>query len=500
MRNADAALDDGRLSGDTLPRLLVLFFLLTIAASLECLKLSAFREPEIWGHLRSGMWILQNKAWPQSGLFSQSNDLPWRDFSWGSDVVAAVVFRVAGLRALPALLVGFRFSLAIVTFLLAGGWRNFWPAAGLSAAAQYVLFAMSPTPACVSVILFGAELLVLLNVRESRDVKLWKGLPLLFLLWANLDLGFVYGIVLYVVFLAALLVEKYQQSRDAQWFGKPGFPVPLRAAFGSGAACFLASLLNPYTFHAYTSFWANEFGPANHNLPGYTAMGFRQPRDYVLMLLGMSAYLALGLLRSRDLFPIGALAGCTALAFYEQRGNWLLALVSVAVIGRAVLQKRADGAGEGLFDWNIRRAALLTAAFTSLFVVFIFRVPSKQDVLLGRVAETFPVRAADYLRGHPQPSPFFNVERWGGFLAWYLPEYPVAIDSRRGLYPEEMEASYFKVMNADIPLRDFPPMNQARTLVMDKAGIMGQALRGVSGFQVLYEDDIAIVYSHETKE
>jgi hypothetical protein len=55
-------------------------------------------------------------------------------------------------------------------------------------------------------------------------------------------------------------------------------------------------------------------------------------------------------------------------------------------------------------------------------------------------------------------------------------------------------------MNAEIPYKSFPPMNQARTFLMDKAGTMGEAFRGVAGFQVLYEDDLAIVYSHEVRE
>jgi hypothetical protein len=33
---------------------------------------------------------------------------------------------------------------------------------------------------------------------------------------------------------------------------------------------------------------------------------------------------------------------------------------------------------------------------------------------------------------------------------------------------------------------------------MDKSSIMGQAFRGVAGFRVVYEDGIAIVYSHES--
>ena len=132
-------------------------------------------------------------------------------------------------------------------------------------------------------------------------------------------------------------------------------------------------------------------------------------------------------------------------------------------------------------------------------MVFAFRVPRSQDVLLAKVAEKLPVRAADYLRRNPPPAPLFNSYQWGGFLTWYLPEYPVAIDARRGLYPEERELDYFKVMNAEIPIRTFPPMNNARTVLLDKAGIMAEGLRGVAGFHVLYEDDISIAYLHEVQ-
>ena len=59
---------------------------------------------------------------------------------------------------------------------------------------------------------------------------------------------------------------------------------------------------------------------------------------------------------------------------------------------------------------------------------------------------------------------------------------------------------YFKAMKADIPYREYPPMNQARTLLLEQSSVMGQAFRSVAGFQVIYEDDLAIVYSHQSKE
>ena len=500
MTDAGATRDAQRLSSDRLPHTLAFVALVAFAGMLECVKLSSLRDPEIWGHLRAGAWMLQNKTWPQSGLFSQSGALSWQDFSWLFDAAAAMAYRFAGLRALPALLLVFRFSLAIIVFLLAGGWRKFWAAAGLSAVVQVLLLSIGPTSAFVSVILFGVELLVLLEVRDGAGQRILWTLPALFFLWANLDIGFVYGIALYLVFLIVLFLEKLPSERISAWIETPSGNLPLRIALLAGGACVIASLLNPYLFHPYISFFNSEFNALNHNLPGYNAMSFRQPQDYALMLLAMAAYFALGLLRSSDLFQIGTLLGCTALAFHAQREGWLLALVSAAVIGHAVLRKSVSNDSFISLRWSFRRLALSFAALALTFLFFLVRVPRNQDALLTKVATTYPVHAADFLRLHPQPSPFFNVYKWGGFLTWYLPEYPVAIDSRRDLYPEEMESNYFKAMNADIPYRDFPPMNQGRTFLMDKAGVMGEALRGVSGFQVVYEDEISIVYSHEVKE
>ncbi len=500
MTDAGATRDAQRMSSDRLPRMLAFVVLLSCAALLECAKLSSLRDPEIWGHLRAGEWILQNRTWPQSGLFSLPDTLSWQDFSWGFDCKAALAYRIAGLRALPALLLGFRFSLAIIAFLLAGGWRNFWAAVVLSTVGQALLLSMGPGSVFVSVILLGFELLILLEVRESASPQLLWILPAVFFLWANLDLGFVYGIGLYLVFLAALFVERPSRAKIAGLVESPSRMIPLRIALLSGGGCVIASLVNPYSARPYVSFVANEFSPVNHYLPAYNAMSFRQPQDYALMLLAMAAYFALGLLRSRDLFQIGALLGCTALAFHAQRESWLLALVSVAVLGHALLRNSVTIERFVPQRCNAQRVALAGAAVALTSLFYVVRVPKNHDVLLTKVAATFPVRAADFLRQHPQPTPFFNAYKWGGFLTWYLPEYPVAIDSRRGLYPEEMEVNYFKAMNADIPYRDFPPMNRACTFLMDKTSVMGEALRGVTGFRVIYEDEISIVYSHEVTE
>jgi len=133
-------------------------------------------------------------------------------------------------------------------------------------------------------------------------------------------------------------------------------------------------------------------------------------------------------------------------------------------------------------------------------VSWLVLVPRDRQVLLSRLVADFPVGACDYIRKHQAPLPLFNNYAWGGFLAWYLPEYPVAIDGRVGLYPDDLETDYFKVMKVLIPYQRLAPMEDARTLLLDKQNVMGDALRTLPGFQVAYEDNISIVLLQEKRE
>ena len=57
----------------------MLVVLFSAAAIYESKHLSAFTRPEVWVHLRTGSWILENRAIPHTGLFSQYSNLAWND-------------------------------------------------------------------------------------------------------------------------------------------------------------------------------------------------------------------------------------------------------------------------------------------------------------------------------------------------------------------------------------------------------------------------------------
>ncbi|HTW59595.1 MAG TPA: hypothetical protein VMD99_15820 [Terriglobales bacterium] len=480
-------------------RTLTVFVLFASAGACEAFRLSslsAISNSDVWWHLSSGLWILQSHALPHTGLFSQSSGFPWIASSWAYDLLLALGYKWFGLRSLPLLLMCLRTALALLTFLLAGGLRGrFWPAVALSAVAQFVLGSGQPGPAYFSILCFGIELLLLFESRRKGSVRPLWWLPPLFLLWANLEVQFVVGIALLLLFLVALAVQRYVErtTEPMPTSAAANFLALNRVGMIAGLSL-LATLITPYFYRPYGVYFSRTFNSANQYLIDFHAPGFRQPQDYILLLLAMSAFLALGLRRSRDLFQIALLSGSIVLSFYSQRDEWMITLAALAVIGEAIPSGSATESPEAV-ELKSKREVLLALSGTLLVLIFVFvlRVPRNREILLAKASQSYPVAACDYIRDHRLPQPLFNAYQWGGFLTWYLPDYPVAIDGRTDLYGADVITNYSKAMNAEIPYTAYPAMAGAQTILLPKSAIMAGALGSLPIFKKVYDDDLAIV-------
>lgn len=479
-------------------RVAAIILLVTSAALLEAARMQALASAsssDLWGHLRVGAWILESHSVPHSGLFSRSPERSWNDASWGFDGLLAFAFHGLGMRALPALQMGCKAALGLVTFLLAGGLRGkFWRAVALSAIAQLILGGTPLGPGFVSIVFFAVELFLLMelrgtgNLRQGNGQRLF-GLPILFFLWANLDEQFVIGIALLLLYLAADGLERL--AAEAHEGPRPS----LGAMIAIMSLCVIAALINPNFYRPFQLFFSGVTSPANRYLPGFRAMSFKQPQDYLLLLLTMGAFLTLGIRRSRDLFQILLLTGCTLLSFHSQRDGWMATLAAIAIIGEGNRREDEDMVSTRTFErWIPAMAAALVSM--AILAAAIWRLPG-DNALTMKVGEHYPVAASDYIRNHQLAQPLFNAYEWGGFLMWYLPEYPVAIDSRSGLYDNDSIVRYAKVMNAEQPYTTDPQFMQARTLLLARDSLMGEALQSNPAFRVAYEDRVAIVLVRE---
>jgi hypothetical protein len=473
-------------------RILALLSLLTLEAVYESVHITAVRSTDIWWHLRIGLWMLQNHAFPHVGLFSQHADRPWVASNWLFDILASLGYRLLGLKVLPALLISFKIALAWVTFILARGWSgNFWGAVLLSAAGQYAIVDLPPLPIAFSILFFGVELFLLLQSRRCGDVRLLFWLPALFFIWANLDGQFLNGLLLLGIFLVAEAAEFLLLSSGTESFSAPHLFV--RRVIPIAGISLGATLLTPYSFHLYASALQTTYGKVLFdNFPGMQALGFRRPQDFVLLLLAMAAFLVLGKQRTRDVFKLSVLVIFLMLAFRIQRDVWGLVLPAIAIIGDALVDV-PFGTCSPRWKWE---KPVLAGVTLVVFMATIVRLPNT-PVLMKQASRTLPVSACDFVRANHLPAPIFNAYSWGGFLMWYLPEYPVSIDGRLSLYGDELDKKYFKVTSGTERLETDPSFAAARTILFEQDSTLIKALTTLPAlrdqFRVAYRDDVATV-------
>jgi hypothetical protein len=478
-------------------RVVAMTILFSAAAAHEAWKLFSLASPEIWVHLRTGLWILENRSVPHTGVFSHYSTLPWRDSTWLYDLRLGIAYRLFGLRAIPFSLIVVRLAVALVTFFVARvGRAGFWNAVFLSAVAQYVISDLQPLPYVVSILFFGVELQWLMRARQTGNASRLYWLPLVFALWANLHIQLVAGLILLGFFLIALVLEKALRTMRPGWLSETIVPLDLKRMALIALLSSLATLANPYGFRLIPSALKALYSPVGfEHFAEMSAMHFRRPQDFLLMLLVMLAFLALGRKRSVDFFAWITLLAGALLAFRIARDGWLVVLPAIAILSDGFQLRPA---AESERDSLPRRQWIWVAALTAAAVMAAMaRVPGS-DQLMTRISQNFPVKACDYIQANHLEQPLFNAYSWGGFLTWYMRQYPVTIDSRVEMYGDDLLGQYFETVGGKQLLESEPMVARARTLLLERQSAIAKALVELPGlsaqYRLVYSDEIASVY------
>ena len=473
---------------------LALVILFTFSTRLDPLS-SSVLDADIWWHLRDGNAIVAQHTVPHQGWFTQYSGHPWVDYSWGSEVVMSRFHHWFGLMGLVALRSLLEIAITLVLFLmLRWGLRSFWQAAPLTAAGMWAIHhCLGMQPMLISVLMFTIELALIFEARRRKVIGplLWS--PLLFLLWANLHIQFIYGLFVLLLLTAVTWAVRILPRK---WASKLELTetFPLAPLISVAAASVLTTLVGPYSWKLYAVIFHYVQSSAPYMIiTELQALNFRIPEHFVLVLIVAAAFFVLGWRRSRDPFKLALLIICTVVGFRMTRDSWFCALPALAIIG----DRDAADIQENTVP-RLRKFAFAAAtAFLTIAVfVLLSRDTNTNNATLARaVAAYFPVNASGFVQAHWSAPRMYNDMNWGGFLIWALPNSPVAIDNRPDLYGDETLTHFYLMQQGLLDWSADPDLNAAQVVLLNPQTPLSKLLARDTRFHLVYEDPIAVVFA-----
>jgi hypothetical protein len=465
-----------------------------VAARALYLKFSVL-DLDIWWHLKVGDWIVEHRGFPHVGILSRTAaNRPWMAYSWGYEVLLSRAYAGFGLVGLGIFGVLLTVAVAYAVFwMIRQISGRFWTACILGAiTCSTFLFSLMPRPVFFSMILYAATLGLLMTSERTGRVRPLYWLPLVFLLWANGHIQFVYGIFVVGMFAGIHLLEQVgARSGFRPQFVAPS-RLPAKTVLLVFLACLVATCMGPYSYHVYVT----AFHYAGSTFPyrfirEFQAPGFRAASNYIELLLAGAAWFSLGRKKQINLFHFALLTVTSIVAFRTMRDSWFLSIAAAALIATSWSNDQPSRRRSS--ESFLENAALAAAVLGMVFLIARntdFNMRGLDDAM----SSEFPVRAVNFLRQNPQPGPLYNTFDWGGFLTWYMPDHPVAIDGRTDLYGDDIDLEFFRTANGDASYVDDPYLNESRVILLERTKPLALVLGGDPRFQKIYEDRLAVIF------
>jgi hypothetical protein len=404
---------------------------------------------------------------------------PWLNQQWGAQVAFAALFRAGGwelIAVVRAAIVGLTFWLTYLACRARGAGAR--QAAWLCLGALLVsIYGFMPRPQLLGFLLFALALAIVAN-RDRHPRLLWL-VPAITLVWANLHGSFV---------LAPLLLL-------FAWAEDRGRRLPsARRTLLVMLAAIAAATLNPFGVRV----WSYVADLSTNAQVRRTIDEWQPP----------SVTTAGGLV-----FYVSLLAVAVLAVRERRRLGWprLAELALFALIGVSAIR--------GVIWWSLAAPVLLadlfpersqrrerprvlnTAIAAGVVVVGVVFLPwfrptfassansaTVADGLLAFAPEAFSSRVLGTV---PPGSRVFVAEPWASWFELVAPRYPVMVDPRIELFPDDVWSDYDTISAADDGWEAIVDRRGIDVLVLTRKeqSSLIAALEGDPGWRVLYEDE-----------
>ena len=474
-------------------QLLVLAGLLTAVAARALYLKFCVLDLDIWWHLKVGDWIVEHHAVPHTGILSRTAAArPWVAYSWGYEVLLSFAYRWFGLAGIGVYGILLTLAVAYSIFWMARrlSGRFWWSCAIAVFTCSAFLYNLMPRPVFFSMTLFTITLTLLLEANRSGRVQLLYWLPPLFLLWANLHIQFLYGLFLVGLLFGVNLLQFVAARLGITAESVLPATLPMATLGAIFAACFVATCIGPYSYHLYVVMV--EYSKAQvpyMMIRELQAINFRAGSHYVQLLLTGAGFFALGWRKKIDPFKLLLLIVASVVSYRTMRDSWFICISAAACIADFPVPEAEWRGGE---SW-MEKFGL--AAFVGVALLLVARDADFNQRGFDRaISSMYPVKALNYLRQHPAPGPLYNSLDWGGFLTWYMPNYPVAIDGRNDLYGDDLDLLFFNTERGGESFASDPYLNEAGVVLLQKSQPLAGLLMSDPRFDLVYQDQLAALF------
>ncbi|MBE9527882.1 MAG: tetratricopeptide repeat protein [Proteobacteria bacterium] len=448
------------ISGRTEPieRLLAVALYLFLALLILCTAYQLqYRDTDIFWALRSGEWILEQMAVPETDPFSFTfAGSAWVDFTWGFQVIAHLFYTYLGEWTGLFIL---QLTLTAATFIAAGinlgltAPKRAW----LAAVLLFTLFVSSHTRLFIRPHLFAyffiSVYILLLNIHEQKEHSrggaawaLWALLPLQ-ILWVNVHSSAILGIfivgayasggVVDALLFRTLLLGKEKASE-------------LKRVVAVSVLVPIVSVLNPYGIKLVLFPFVHQ-GGANADALRHIGEWARIPLTELLLYLSptpitfaafrvvfyavvISILLNWRRLKTRDIILLcGAFyMAASHVRWVSQFAFFCVPIAAANLVSYFDARRESRGSGyktdiEGYFK-------LVGVLVAILFVIYLiprfFGFDARSNYGLGVKAGQYPEGNVAFLERSGFTGNLYNEYVHGGFLTFSRPAHKVFIDGR----------------------------------------------------------------------
>lgn len=468
---------------------IVVLAILFAGPALMCVHSVRAYDFDLGWHLRTGEWILQHRAVPQTDPFSGTlAGKPWQAYSWLFEVILEKLFQWLGLVGVVAYTGAMVMAVTVALYHLVKRLQGDFSVAvllafitGFSLAHLY-----TPRPWMFTILFFAVELNILMQARRTGRVRELAWLPLIFCLWANIHIEYVDGLLVLGLAFAESVIARWWSAAETKV--KPGW---MGAAL---LASVLATLANPYGWRVYGVVFdygsrLAATGSALNRVSELQAIPFRDISDFLILALALASVAALAWQRRFVFFETCLLIFACVVSFRSQRDIWLIATVSAMILAsRLVVDSRTP--------IRVPKFAPAVAVIAASLIVFAgFRVMKvTQASLEAKMPESLPVNAVKAIQAKGYTGLVYDDYNWGGYLIWALRQ-PVTMDGRASFYGDERIDRSIKTWAGTADWASDPDLKSASIVIGPTNAALTQLLRYDQHYQLVYEDKMATVFA-----